>query len=84
MKIKNINKLDAVIFDFDGVIFDTEPLWFKASILTIKKLNLKINKNITYKNTIGIHSNKVFEMLLNKKLDDKKLKKINNIYYFLS
>lgn len=80
MKVKNINKLDAVIFDFDGVIFDTEPLWFKASVLTIKKLNLKINKNITYKNTIGIHSNKVFEMLLNKKLDDKKLKKINNIY----
>jgi len=80
MKLKNINKLDAIIFDFDGVIFDTEPLWFKASILTIKKLNLEINSKITYRNTIGVQSDKVFEMLLNKKLDVKTLKKINDIY----
>ena len=76
----NIKKLDAIIFDFDGVIFNTEPLWFKASIITLKKLNLKINNNITYKNTLGIQSNKVFEMLLNEKLNSKKLKKINYIY----
>ena len=76
----NIKKLDAIIFDFDGVIFDTEPLWFKASIITVKKLNLKINKKITYKDTIGLQSNKVFEMLLNEKLGSKRLKKINDIY----
>ena len=80
MKLKDINKLDAIIFDFDGVIFDTEPLWFKASIITIKKLNLKINNKINYKNTIGIQSNKVFEMLLDKELGVEKLKIINNTY----
>ena len=43
MKLKNINKLDAIIFDFDGVLFDTEPLWFKAAVSTLKKLDFKIN-----------------------------------------
>lgn len=80
MELKNINKLEAIIFDFDGVIFDTEPLWFKSSILTLKKLKLKINNKITYKNTIGVHSDRVFEMLLNEKLEVKKLKKINDVY----
>jgi len=76
----NIRNLDTIIFDFDGVIFDTEPLWFKASIITIKKLNLNKNNKVTYKDTIGMQSNKVFEMLLNEKLDRKKLIQINKIY----
>ncbi len=80
MKISNINKLDAIIFDFDGVIFDTEPLWFKASIRTLKKLNFAINNNITFKQTIGIHQDKVFEILLNEKLSNLKIKKINNAF----
>ncbi len=80
MKIRNINKIDAIIFDFDGVIFDTEPLWFKASIITLKKLNKQFDNSVTFKNTIGVQSDKVFEMLLNKKLDSSELKKINKIY----
>ena len=75
-----MQKLDAIIFDFDGVIFDTEPLWFKASIKTLKKLNLPFNKKITYKSTIGIHSDKVFEMLINKKLNLSTLNKINKVF----
>lgn len=80
MKLKNINKLDAIIFDFDGVIFDTEPLWFKAAVQTLRKLNYKINNQITYKQTTGIHADKVFEMLMNEKLNNSKLKIINNVF----
>lgn len=80
MNLKNFNKLDAIIFDFDGVIFDTEPLWFKASVKTLKKLNFQINNQITYKQTLGIHSDKVFEMLMNNKLNYSKLKIINNTF----
>ena len=45
IKFQNIK---AIIFDFDGVIFDTEPLWFAAAITSLKKLELKYNKKITY------------------------------------
>jgi len=80
MKQKDLKKLDAIIFDFDGVIFNTEPLWFKAAIKTLKKLNLPINKKITYKRTIGVHSDIVFETLINKKLNFSTLNKINKVF----
>ena len=80
MKLKNINKLDAIIFDFDGVLFDTEPLWFKAAVNTLKKLDFKINKQITYKDTIGVHNDKVFQLLVNEKLNNSSVKKINQVF----
>ena len=80
MKLKNINKLEAIIFDFDGVLFDTEPLWFKASLNSLKKLKVIINKKITYKDTLGIHNDKVFELLVNEKLNNSSVKKINHIF----
>ena len=64
IKFQNIK---AIIFDFDGVIFDTEPLWFAAAITSLNKLELKYDKKISYKDTIGIESSIVFEKLLNKK-----------------
>ena len=80
MKLKNINKLEAIIFDFDGVLFDTEPLWFKAAVSTLKKLDFKINKQITYKDTIGVHNDKVFQLLVNEKLNNSSVKKINQVF----
>ena len=77
IKFKNIK---AIIFDFDGVIFDTEPLWFAAAIKSLKKLELEYDKKITYKDTIGIASNIVFEKLLDKKKYILQKKKINFIY----
>ena len=77
IKFKNIK---AIIFDFDGVIFDTEPLWFNAAISSLKKLELEFDKKITYKDTIGIESNIVFEKLLDKKKYLLKKKKINIVY----
>ena len=80
MKIPNLNEIDALVFDFDGVIFNTEPLWFKAAINTLKKLEYEFDKKIIYKDTIGVESNKVFEILLNKKIDIKNFAKINYVY----
>ena len=80
MKLINFNKIEAIIFDFDGVIFDTEPLWFKAAFNTLKILKYNFNRKIIYKETIGIESNKVFQLMLNEKLDIIKLKKINYVY----
>ncbi len=80
MKLKNINKLEAIIFDFDGVMFDTEPLWFKASLKTLKQLKIIINKKITYRDTIGIHNDKVFKILINEKLNNSSFKKINQVF----
>ena len=77
LKSKNIK---AIIFDFDGVIFDTEPLWFKSAISSLKKLKLTYNNKMTYKDTIGVESNVVFEKLLNKKEYFLQKEKINNIY----
>ena len=53
------NKILAIIFDFDGVIVNSEPLWFKAAILSLDEMNIKYNKKITYKQTIGMISEKV-------------------------
>ena len=75
MKLINFKKIEAIIFDFDGVIFDTEPLWFKAAINTLKKLEYKFDKKITYKDTIGVTNDRVFELLLNKKIDKKNFPK---------
>lgn len=80
MKFIELKKIKAIIFDFDGVIFDTEPLWFDSAISSLKKLKLKYNKKITYKDTIGIESNIVFEKLLNKKEYLMKKDKINIVY----
>ena len=80
MKIPNLSEIDALVFDFDGVIFNTEPLWFKAAINTLKKLEYEFDKKIIYKDTIGVESNKVFEILLNKKIDIKNFTKINYVY----
>ena len=80
MKLINLNEIEAIIFDFDGVIFDTEPLWFKAAFNTLEKLKYNFNKGIIYKETIGLESDKVFQLMVNEKLDKKKLKKINYIY----
>ena len=77
IKFQNIK---AIIFDFDGVIFDTEPLWFAAAITSLNKLELKYDKKISYKDTIGIESSIVFEKLLNKKKYILHKKKINLIY----
>tara|TARA_Y100001970_G_scaffold284933_1_gene403390 strand:- start:1193 stop:1846 length:654 start_codon:yes stop_codon:yes gene_type:complete len=80
MKLINFREIEAIIFDFDGVIFDTEPLWFKASINTLKKLKYKFDNKIIYQNTIGLESDRVFDLLLNTKIDKKNLKKINYLY----
>ena len=80
MKLINFNKIEAIIFDFDGVILDTEPLWFKAAFNTLEQLKYNFNKKIIYKETIGLESDKVFKLMANEKLDKKKLKKINYIY----
>ena len=78
LQLKNIK---AIIFDFDGVIFDTEPLWFLSAISSLKKLKLEYNKKITYKDTIGVDSNIVFEKLLNNKKNYiLNKKKINFVY----
>ena len=77
LKFKNIK---AIIFDFDGVIFDTEPLWFISAIASLKKLKLEYNKKMTYRDTIGIDSNIVFEKLLNKKSYLLQKKKIDVVY----
>ena len=55
------NKILAIIFDFDGVIVNSEPLWFKAAILSLDELNIKYNKKITYKQTIGMVSENVWK-----------------------
>ena len=62
------------------MIFDTEPLWFKSAISSLKKLKLTYNNKMTYKDTIGVESNVVFEKLLNKKEYFLQKEKINNIY----
>ena len=80
MKLINFREIEAIIFDFDGVIFDTEPLWFKAAINTLKKLEYKFDKKIIYKDTIGVTNDRVFELLLNKKIDKKNLRKIYSAY----
>lgn len=80
MSLKLINNIEGILFDFDGVLFDTEPLWFKASINTLKKLKINYNKKIYYKHTIGVESNIVFQKLLNKKIYDSKIKEINKVY----
>ena len=77
IKFENIK---AIIFDFDGVIFDTEPLWFAAAITSLNKLELKYDKKIGYKDTLGIESSIVFEKLLNKNEYILQKKKINLIY----
>ena len=80
MFLKLINNIEGILFDFDGVLFNTEPLWFQASINTLKKLNINYNKKIYYKDTIGVESNIVFQKLLNKKIYDNKIKQINKVY----
>ena len=77
IKFENIK---AIIFDFDGVIFNTEPLWFAAAITSLNKLELKYDKKIGYKDTLGIESSIVFEKLLNKNEYILQKKKINLIY----
>ena len=80
MRVIKFQNIKAIIFDFDGVIFNTEPLWFISAITSLKKLKLKYNKNISYRDTIGIDSNIVFEKLLSKKIYIKEKKKINTIF----
>ena len=80
MRSIKFKDIEAIIFDFDGVIFDTEPLWFISAITALKKLKLEYNKIITYRDTIGIDSNIVFEKLLNKKNYSLQKKRINAVY----
>ena len=71
------NKIKAILFDFDGVIFDTEPLWFKATINTLKYLKIPYNKKINYKDQIGINFKAVLDQLLINKITKKQKNQIN-------
>lgn len=66
----NKKKIKGILFDFDGVIVNSEPLWFEALILTLKKLNVSYDKSFSYKDTIGVLSNDVFKMLILDMLDN--------------
>ena len=74
------NKILAIIFDFDGVIVNSEPLWFKAAILSLDELNIKYNKKITYKQTIGMVSENVWKLLIKDKISAHQKIKLNKIY----
>ena len=71
------NKIKAILFDFDGVIFDTEPLWFKATINTLKYLKIPYNKKVNYKDQIGINFKAVLDQLLINKITKKQKNQIN-------
>ena len=71
------NKILAIIFDFDGVIVNSEPLWFKAAILSLDEMNIKYNKKITYKQTIGMISEKVWKLLIKDKMSTSQKTKLN-------
>jgi len=70
----------AIIFDFDGVIVNSEPLWFKAATLSLDKLKYNYNKKITYKETIGMVSEKVWNLLLKQDLTSQQKIKLDNYY----
>ena len=74
------NKILAIIFDFDGVIVNSEPLWFKAAILSLDEMNIKYNKKITYKQTIGMVSENVWKLLIKDKISTHQKIKLNKIY----
>ncbi len=73
-------KISAIIFDFDGVIVNSEPLWFKAAILSLKEINIKYDNQITFKQTIGMVSENVWKLLIKEKIQNHQKRKLNTIY----